>query len=167
MALNNCKECGNEVSSKAKTCPNCGAPVKAGCSKGCLTAIGIFFLIGLIGSFIGRTVSPPTSKTTTPKTKTTVQKTNWRDRDYSTHAYVWMEGFVKERLKSPKSAEFPGMFDGRFDHITYLGNQKYRIVSWVDSQNTFGATIRTHFRGEIEQVEESRFRLISLKFIKR
>lgn len=28
MALKKCKECGNQVSSKAKTCPSCGAPVK-------------------------------------------------------------------------------------------------------------------------------------------
>lgn len=28
MALINCSECGREVSNKATTCPNCGAPVK-------------------------------------------------------------------------------------------------------------------------------------------
>lgn len=28
MALRKCKECGNRVSSRAKTCPQCGAPVK-------------------------------------------------------------------------------------------------------------------------------------------
>lgn len=28
MALINCKECGKEVSDKANTCPNCGAPIK-------------------------------------------------------------------------------------------------------------------------------------------
>ena len=26
MALRQCKECGKEMSSKAKACPNCGAP---------------------------------------------------------------------------------------------------------------------------------------------
>lgn len=30
MALISCDECGNEVSSKAETCPNCGAPVAGG-----------------------------------------------------------------------------------------------------------------------------------------
>ena len=28
MTVSPCKECGNEVSSKAKTCPHCGAPIK-------------------------------------------------------------------------------------------------------------------------------------------
>jgi len=32
MSLVKCKECGKEVSNKAKTCPNCGAKVKAGFS---------------------------------------------------------------------------------------------------------------------------------------
>jgi uncharacterized OB-fold protein len=27
MAMPKCGECGNQVSSKAKTCPSCGAPV--------------------------------------------------------------------------------------------------------------------------------------------
>ena len=29
MALIKCSECGNDVSDKAKACPNCGCPVKA------------------------------------------------------------------------------------------------------------------------------------------
>lgn len=28
MALINCSECGKEISDKANTCPNCGAPIK-------------------------------------------------------------------------------------------------------------------------------------------
>lgn len=35
MALIKCKECGKEVSDKAKSCPNCGAPIdtKVYCPK--------------------------------------------------------------------------------------------------------------------------------------
>ena len=29
MALIKCSECGKEVSDKAASCPNCGAPIKA------------------------------------------------------------------------------------------------------------------------------------------
>ena len=28
MALKKCRECGNEISTKAAACPNCGAPGK-------------------------------------------------------------------------------------------------------------------------------------------
>ncbi len=161
MALKKCKECGNEVSTKAKKCPNCGAPVKTSSSVGCLTIIGVIFLIGLFGSLFDDNDS---SKTTTTSN---VQKKSWREQDNSTMAYIMMEDFVKQRLKSPKSADFPGVFDGRGDHVKYLGNHKYRIISYVDAQNSFGATMRNNFIGEIEQNSEDRWRLISLELFQR
>ena len=50
MALNNCKECGNKVSSKAKACPSCGAPTKN--SPFTLTAILIAVAILIIIIFL-------------------------------------------------------------------------------------------------------------------
>lgn len=67
MALKPCKECGNEVSTKAETCPKCGAKVpKSG--PGCLGLIGIAFVIvfvipPIIGFFIGTSGSPGSSGT--------------------------------------------------------------------------------------------------------
>jgi hypothetical protein len=47
VALIKCKECGRDVSSKAKTCPNCG--VKAGASQvGCGSVLLLLFLGGLL-----------------------------------------------------------------------------------------------------------------------
>jgi hypothetical protein len=80
-------------------------------------------------------------------------------------AYKYMEIFVKQNLISPGTAKFPGVFDGKKDHIKYLGGERYRIVSWVDSQNVFGANIRTFFAGEIEQIGENEFALISLNIL--
>jgi hypothetical protein len=48
MALIKCKECGKEVSSKAESCPHCGARVKAK-ESGCLTVLLV--LIGLVTFF--------------------------------------------------------------------------------------------------------------------
>ena len=59
-------------------------------------------------------------------------------------AYNYAEGFVEKMLKSPSTAEFPGVIE-KDKHITDLGEGKYKINSWVDSQNGFGATIRTNF----------------------
>lgn len=50
MALKKCKECGNEVSSSAKTCPKCGKKLKSGPLKIILIILGFFFLLGVIGS---------------------------------------------------------------------------------------------------------------------
>ncbi len=63
-------------------------------------------------------------------------------------AYNYAEHFVKQRLKSPSTAEFPGIFE-KADHITELGNDEYLINSWVDSQNSFGAMIRSKFSCKI------------------
>lgn len=49
MALIKCKECGETVSSKADTCPKCGAPFKlrvkgpSGCMMILLVLIGVIF----------------------------------------------------------------------------------------------------------------------------
>jgi len=57
-------------------------------------------------------------------------------------AYNFAKDFIKGRLKSPSTAEFPGTFEKK-NHVTDLGNGEYRINSWVDSQNGFGAMIRS------------------------
>lgn len=89
---------------------------------------------------------------------------DWKSDDASIMAYVMMEDFVKRQLKAPASADFPSFSDGRDRHITRLAGQKYRITSWVDAQNGFGAKIRNHFIGEIEQTSEDKWHLRSLEF---
>ncbi len=59
-------------------------------------------------------------------------------------AYLYAMDFVKKELKSPSTAKFPGTLE-KIKNTTYLGNNTYKIVSWVDSQNSFGATLRTNF----------------------
>ncbi len=49
MALKKCKECGQEVSTKADRCPNCGAKQKRK-SIGCGGALLILIVLGFIGS---------------------------------------------------------------------------------------------------------------------
>lgn len=49
MALVTCHECGNEISTQAKLCPKCGAPVKAKQSVGfgtvVVVALGVLLLL--------------------------------------------------------------------------------------------------------------------------
>ncbi len=64
MALTKCKECGNVVSTKAKSCPQCGAVIKE--KMGCIGYVGggflVLFAIGVISSLIngGSQRSTPT-----------------------------------------------------------------------------------------------------------
>jgi hypothetical protein len=57
-----------------------------------------------------------------------------------------MQLFVEERLASPQTADFPF---GGYRHVKDLGNGRYEVISYVDSQNVFGAQIRTRFSGVI------------------
>lgn len=56
MALVKCKECGAQVSTKAKTCPSCGAPNKKRLTMVALIGYAIlaFLMLGAIGSCIDR-----------------------------------------------------------------------------------------------------------------
>jgi flagellar basal body-associated protein FliL len=87
----------------------------------------------------------------------------WKTRDNSAAAYVMMQDFVKDRLKAPASARFPGD-DDRGVHIYGSDNQKYLVSGYVDAQNSFGALVRNYYGGELEQTSENRWRLLSLEF---
>jgi hypothetical protein len=54
MALTECKECGQQVSTDSRYCPHCGKnkPAKSG-MNGCLTVFLIFMGLGVLGSVIG------------------------------------------------------------------------------------------------------------------
>ena len=57
-------------------------------------------------------------------------------------AFVICQHFVKDRLKSPATAVFPLSTDTQTDHLSTV---QFRNHAYVDSQNGFGANIRTHY----------------------
>ncbi len=83
-------------------------------------------------------------------------------------AWVMTQQFVKERLKSPSTASFGGIFSGDYQEpdsiVSDLGGGKYRVNAWVDSQNTFGATLRTRFVCDLEDGGGGKWRCTSLVF---
>ncbi|MEL0120915.1 MAG: hypothetical protein VXB01_18420, partial [Opitutae bacterium] len=83
-------------------------------------------------------------------------------------AWVMAKDFVKERLKSPSTADFGGVFSDYQDPdsvVTVLGGGKYVVRAWVDSQNGFGATIRTRFVCKLEDMGNDRWRCTSCVFL--
>lgn len=59
-------------------------------------------------------------------------------------AFIMCKQFVTDRLKSPSSAVFPTAA-GDGVSIATLSSAQYRVHAYVDSQNSFGATIRTTY----------------------
>ncbi len=63
-------------------------------------------------------------------------------------AWVATKQFVRKSLKAPSTADFGSLFGESQDPKTACrahGNQMWRCSGWVDSQNSFGAMIRTRF----------------------
>src|SRR5665213_3240570 len=73
-----CKSCGKEISTEAKTCPQCGAPNKK--KFGCLPIVGIAFvallIIGAIGGSIKGNDGSAATATSAP---TAMTKDQWKE----------------------------------------------------------------------------------------
>ena len=76
------------------------------------------------------------------------------------------QSHVEQRLKAPSTAKFGACAttDTTKYCTKYLGNQRHRVATYVDSQNEFGAMIRTHFVCVMEQTADDYFELESLEF---
>lgn len=84
----------------------------------------------------------------------------WQTKDNSTMAYIMMQDFVKRRLKSPASAKFP--FASEQDISIQKDEHEYVIFAYVDSQNSFGAMIRTYYSGVVKQIDAENWQLVTL-----
>lgn len=72
----------------------------------------------------------------------------FRPQDHSISAFVHCKRLVLDRLKSPASADFP-----TFDYKAWdLGDNTYVVKSYVDSQNGFGAKVRTDWHCKVQNL---------------
>jgi predicted RNA-binding Zn-ribbon protein involved in translation (DUF1610 family) len=117
--LTQCKTCDKEVSLSSTTCPHCGEKNPAlKLPRGCLPITGIFF--GLVFIF----------------------EVFFHSNPDKFQAQADCESFVTKNLKAPSSAKF-----APHSELTILqkGNGFWTVVGYVDSQNSFGAMIRSRF----------------------
>lgn len=78
-------------------------------------------------------------------------------------AFCIAREFVADRLKSPKSAEFKGMFDGWESDVERMSKDVFCVKSWVDSKNSFGAMVRARFMCSVQRVEGGTWHLLAIK----
>lgn len=145
MALIKCRECGKEISDKAESCPNCGykktvvMPSVGNYNSGktltsnllAKVSIAIIVIVLLIAVFY-----PSSNNSHTTKAKSEL---NYNlDRSYRI-----AKEYVLKDLKSPSTAKFADIMDVRYKDNK---DNSYTLESWVDSQNSYGATLRTKFR---------------------
>jgi hypothetical protein len=86
MALVKCRECGKDISSDAKACPNCGAKPINKVAAGCGGIAGLFILVVFAVSFFDADEKPAVSD--------------------GEAASIMCADFIKKSLRDPDSAEF-------------------------------------------------------------
>lgn len=79
----------------------------------------------------------------------------------NTMACIMAQGWVEDNLVSPSTADFQAC---RNSNVVYLGEKMYIVNSYVDSQNGFGAMLRTFYTAELFTDGEDSWYLWSLQF---
>lgn len=121
------------IEAQAKIKAEQGSSTADSCFKGCaFCAVGFVALLILISAL-------------TPSTHSEDTVGDWDARQMA-------HEFVKDRLKSPSTAEFPDEYSGQ-ETVEDLPNKTYKVSGWVDAQNGFGAklrsiwTVKLHYEG--------------------
>lgn len=90
----------------------------------------------------------PVAATTSPESSPAPANTGTGAHDSSgstakkVEAWAATTMLIKDRLEAPRTAKFNG---GAWN-VVYSGDNRYRVKGSVDSQNSFGAMIRTEFQ---------------------
>lgn len=89
-----------------------------------------------------------TNKTPEQKAHETKQREEQACNSDKIGAFVMAQKFVEKVLKAPSTAIFPrGTKDSTIENI---GICTYKVRSFVDAENSFGAKIRSHYTALIK-----------------
>jgi hypothetical protein len=102
----------------------------------------IMFVIAIPALFDFRGQSAPVQTAETPTV-----------REYSNaEVYAMAETIVSPYLKAPSTAKFSSISDAK---ISRLQDNGFRVDAYVDSQNSFGAILRSPFTVIFQYVDET------------
>jgi hypothetical protein len=136
MALIKCKECGNDVSTTAKTCPKCGAKIVKPAGK-----LGwLFAIVVLLGIIAAQNKQESTSAAASARTPAEIAAQERSDTEHSANG-ACME-FIKQSLHDPSSAEF---MHSSQSTISNKGDT-WTVIRPVRAKNSFGALVLDNFK---------------------
>lgn len=131
-----------------------------------LAVIAIVVLCVIVGYVIYKQSNRPLSQEEITKAsqeyeaKEAEENRQKREHDIS-DAYYTSQVFVKRNLKAPSTAEFPSQSESTITPSE--DGATYKIYSYVDSQNGFGAMIRTKYY--VKMIKDgSDWKLLDIKF---
>ena len=161
MGQKRCPTCKERIHKDARKCPHCQSEQPWSAPQITGAVIGLIVLVGLgILGFNSCGDSAPTRPDQMPRDWERAQERT--NTGHPSLALSMAQEFVKERLIAPGSAEWPSFWEPTGDHVTALGNKRYRIRSWVDSHNAFGALIRTNYTAVLVDAGRDQWTLESL-----
>ena len=132
-----CPKCQKEVDAKASKCPYCQSKIYVW-SKG--RKLLLFVLAPIFLIVVVNMASNPTPDV--PVQRTAEEIAFQKKHDFASLAKMNVESM----LKSPSTAKFNTSPTVKFDGKTYS------IESWVDSQNSFGAIIRSYWSAKAHYI---------------
>jgi hypothetical protein len=157
-----CRRCKTRIDRKAARCYGCGTvkpPSIDPLSRWVIAAVIVAFPFAIVAQFSPHaTVAAAPQSPPPPK----VVEVDWHTKDVSEDAYYTIQGFVQNRLKSPGSARFPPVDAARVSQVGAIPDQRYIVAAYVDSQNSFGALLRSNFVGVIQQTSKGHWTLQEL-----
>ncbi len=134
-----CRQCAMMIAEEAKICPHCRT------KQGMTISAGLSVVIIIILSFVAL-VNLGTDDKPTELTQEQILRI----------AYSKAEDHVKAVLKAPATATFPYYAPESVEKV-HEDNRGaiYEVTSYVDSENSFGANIRTHYKCTLVRSESS------------
>lgn len=96
----------------------------------------------LVNQILGNDSSKNSSSSSSTQKTTEVNSARHTDAE----AWSCAQNIVEGYLKAPSTAKFCSFVDAK---VTHLGNGEYKVTGWVDSQNSFGAMIRSNRNGQV------------------
>jgi len=163
MALHACKECGKDISTKAKECPHCGAPVKetthskTGCLVLILSAVIVLIFFIFSNYFVGDSQHTSSKRSSNDNIKlksalnylNEINEVKWIDID-GNDVYIGFEPLPSDYKIICKSAALNGNRAINFGvHVWAIDASKYH-KGWRPGDSPFYYTITARY-GKIEK----------------
>ncbi len=136
MSLISCSECGKQISSKASTCPQCGAKNARkdwGLGKKLIGGIFILFVAAFIVTTVQRNLNSDKAAAQDAAASQQLRFEALKDS---------CKDAVRARLKAPSTADFPEPIDVT---VSRKNPADYSVSGAVDAQNGFGAKLRQNY----------------------
>lgn len=139
MAMTKCKECGNEVSTSAKTCPQCGTSNPGVRARDMLIGlVGVVLIAGLVVKCTSGGDSPAAAQLDPASCRADLQC--WGDK-HMISAGVYCKAPV-EALAKYSARWTDGTFEPKFSHFRWLSQEQGTLTfigDKIEFQNGFGA----------------------------